>query len=37
MEELTQKISERLKLFTNLKDALTQLDEGAVVHSLKML
>ena len=30
MEELTQKINERLKLFPNLKDALTQLDEGVV-------
>ena len=30
MEELTQKISERLKLFPNLKDALTQLDEEVV-------
>ena len=30
MEELTQKINERLKLFPNLKDSLTQLDEGVV-------
>lgn len=30
MEELTQKISERLKLFPNLKETLIKLNDGAI-------
>lgn len=31
MDELAQKISERLKLFPNLKETLTKLDDGTIL------